>query len=88
MRGLGVLPGGRLTTPAKLVEFHRRFDARSAASRQLVIVVQLAVAVAAAGAVGGRETGGAVAVVLAVVFLLGARRWATVRSSRSDLVSS
>ena len=30
VRGLGVLPGARLTTPAKLAEFHRRFDARSA----------------------------------------------------------
>jgi hypothetical protein len=88
VRGLGVLPGARLTTPAKLVEFHRRFDARSAASRQLVIVVLLAVAVIAAGAVGGRETAGAVGVVLGVVFALGARRWATVRSSSRDLASS
>ena len=87
-RGLGVLPGARLTTPERLIAFHRRFDARSAASRQLVIVVQLVVATIAAGAVGGPETAVAVGVVLTAVFAMGARRWATVRSNPGDLVSS
>ena len=29
VRGLGVLPGARLTTPAKLAAFHTKFDARA-----------------------------------------------------------
>jgi hypothetical protein len=52
-RGLGVVPGARLTTPARLAAFHARFDAWSAWSRELVIVVQVAAAVVAAAAVWG-----------------------------------
>jgi hypothetical protein len=53
VRGLGVLPGARLTTPAQLAAFHARFDARAEASRQLVIASQVAVAVVATAAAGG-----------------------------------
>jgi hypothetical protein len=53
VRGLGVLPGARLTTPARLAAFHARFDAWSAWSRELVIVVQVVVAAVAAAAVWG-----------------------------------
>ena len=60
----------------------------SAASRQLVIVVQLVVATIAAAAVGGPEVAVAVGVVLTAVFAMGARRWATIRSNTGDLVSS
>ncbi|MGZ4736650.1 MAG: hypothetical protein ACXVKA_00160 [Acidimicrobiia bacterium] len=73
VRGLGVLPGARLTTPAKLVEFHRRFDARSATSRHLVIVVELAVAFVAASAVAGLLAGVAVSVATASLFVAGRR---------------
>jgi hypothetical protein len=87
-RGLGVLPGARLTTPAKLVEFHRRFDARSAASRQLVIVVEYVVAVVAVGAVGGLVPAVVAAVVTGVMFALGSRRRADAGTSARDLVAS
>jgi hypothetical protein len=50
VRGLGVLPGARLTTPAALAAFHTRFDARSEWSRQLVIATQVVVAVLASAA--------------------------------------
>jgi hypothetical protein len=87
-RGLGVLPGSRLTTPAKLIEFHRRFDARSAASRQLVIVVEYLVAVVAMGAAGGLVPAVAAAVVAGSLFALGARRHGVVPASARDLVPS
>ena len=74
VRGLGVLPGARLTTPARLVEFHRRFDARAAVSRQLVIVVEYLVAVVALGAAGGLVQAGVAAVVAGTLFALGSRR--------------
>ena len=47
-RGLAVLLGARLRTPAALFAFHRRFDAWSEPVRRAVIGVQLAVAVVAA----------------------------------------
>ncbi len=74
VRGLGVLPGARLTTPARLVEFHRRFDARATVSRQLVIVVEYLVAVVALGAAGGLVQAGVAAVVAGTLFALGSRR--------------
>jgi hypothetical protein len=83
-RGLGVLPGARLTTPAKLVDFHRKFDARAAWSRQLVIVTQLAVAVVAVGAAWGLVAGLGTAIASAVLFAVAARRDVAVR----ELVSS
>jgi hypothetical protein len=61
VRGLGVLPGARLTTPAALAAFHAEFDARSEWSRRLVIVTQVVVAVVASGAVWGVLGGAAVA---------------------------
>ncbi len=47
-RGLAVLLGARLHSPAALIAFHRRFDAWGEPVRQAVIGVQLAVAVIAA----------------------------------------
>jgi hypothetical protein len=87
-RGLGVLPGSRLTTPAKLIEFHRRFDARSAASRQLVIVVEYLVAVVGVGAAGGLVPAVVAAVVAGTLFALGARRRADAPANARDLVAS
>jgi hypothetical protein len=66
VRGLGVLPGAHLTTPAKLAAFHTRFDARGVQSLHLVITVELFAAIAAAaalwGALGAIVLTGAVAV--------------------------
>ncbi len=53
VRGLGVLPGARLTTPAKLAEFHVRFDARGVQSLHLVIAVEVLAVVAASAALWG-----------------------------------
>jgi hypothetical protein len=47
-RGLAVLLGARLRSPAALLAFHRRFDAWSTPVRETVIGVELAVAVVAA----------------------------------------
>jgi hypothetical protein len=73
-RGVGVLPGARLTYPIKLAEFHRVFNARSVQSRRLVIAAQLFVAVVAATAVAGVAAGIGAAIVLGVVFAVSARR--------------
>jgi hypothetical protein len=61
-----------------LAEFHRRFDARSAMSRHLVIGVQVAVAIVAAAGAGGPVAGLGAAVVLAALFAVGSRRRAAV----------
>ena len=84
VRGLGVLPGARLTTPAKLAAFHTRFDARAELSRKLVIGVQLVVAVMAIGAVAGMVVAAASAVVVAGLFVLGVRRPAPPRELASS----
>ena len=47
-RGLAVLMGARLRSPAALLAFHRRFDAWGEPVRRAVIGTQLAVAVIAA----------------------------------------
>jgi hypothetical protein len=86
VRGLGVLPGARLTTPAKLAEFHRRFDARSASSRQLVLVTQLVVAVVAIGAAWTPVAGLVAAIALGVVFAPATRRRAP--AAARELISS
>ena len=69
LRGLAVLLSARITTPAALHAFHRRFDAWGSASRRLVIVVQFGVAVIAGIAVGpavGALVGLGVVVLVAV----------------------
>lgn len=52
-RGLAILLGARITSPTALVAFHRRFDALGEPVRRAVIVVQAAVALAAASAALG-----------------------------------
>jgi len=47
-RGLAVLIGARLRTPAALLAFHRRFDASGEPVRRAVIVAQVALAMIAA----------------------------------------
>ena len=69
MRGLGVLPAARLTTPAKLAAFHARFDARSETSRQLVIGTQVVVGVVASAAAFGAVPAAVIAAGAAVAVL-------------------
>jgi len=68
-RGLAVLIGARLHTPAALIEFHRRFDAWGEPVRQIVIGVQLAVAVAAAWIVAPIVVAGGVTIAAAIMLL-------------------
>ena len=63
VRGLAVVPARRITTPDALRDFHQRFDALGPVTRRLMIVVELAVAAAAAVAAWG--------VVIASVLALG-----------------
>jgi hypothetical protein len=67
LRGLAVLGSWRITTPAALHQFHRRFDALGPASRQLAIGVQLGVAVITGVAVG--PAAGVCVLVVAAVLL-------------------
>jgi hypothetical protein len=62
VRGLAVLLAARGATPDALVEFFRRFDALGQTTRNLVIAVQVGLAVVAAGAAWGPV--GAIAVVV------------------------
>ena len=71
-RGLAVLMGARLHSPAALSRFHRRFDAWGEPVRQAAIGVQLAVAVMAAWIVAPIVVAGAVSVA-AVALLASAR---------------
>jgi len=75
-RGLAVLLTARSRSTADLFALHRRFDALGEPVRRAVIVVQLAVAVVAAGAAGGVVVALVTAGVLtlAVVATLGVRR--------------
>lgn len=75
-RGLAVLLTARRHTTTELFALHRRFDALGEPVRRAVIVVQLAVAVVAAGAAWGPVAGLVAAGGLAIVVLatLGARR--------------
>ncbi len=81
LRGLAVLLSVRITTPAALHAFHRRFDALGPASRQLAIAAQLAVALVA-GLVAGPVVG--LVVTLGVVALLVADVADLRRSRTSD----
>ncbi|MET1000383.1 MAG: hypothetical protein ABWZ15_01115 [Acidimicrobiia bacterium] len=51
-RGLAVLLGAGLTSPARVFAFHRRFDAMGAYVRWLVLGVEAAILVALAGVIG------------------------------------
>jgi hypothetical protein len=67
-RGSAILLGSRITSPARLTSFHRRFAAWAEPVRRAVIGVQLAVAVVACTAVWGL-VGGAGAVAVSTVFV-------------------
>jgi hypothetical protein len=94
-RGLAVLLGARLRTPAALHQFHRRFDAWSEPVRRAVIGLQLAVAVIAAwiGAPVAVAVTVTVAALAAVVSLAGSGRFRRVdrfpeRSERGELLGA
>jgi hypothetical protein len=68
-RGLAILLGATITSPERLVAFHRRFDALAEPVRLTVIGTQLAVAMLAASvawSIGGTLT---MAIVIAVVIV-------------------
>lgn len=69
VRGFGVLPGARLTSPAKLADFHVRFDARGVQSLHLVIAVELVAAVVASAALLGLAGALVVAGAVGLVFV-------------------
>ncbi|HEX4217235.1 MAG TPA: hypothetical protein VHZ02_02600 [Acidimicrobiales bacterium] len=51
VRGLAVLLGRVITTPARLASFHRRFAELEPVSRRIIVVMEVAVAAVVAGAV-------------------------------------
>jgi hypothetical protein len=64
LRGLAVLLGARIESPADLFVFHRRFDAVGPVARLAVIVVQAAIAVGAAASAWGLPGAAVVAALL------------------------
>ena len=73
-RGLAVLMGARLHSPAALLAFHRRFGAWGEPIRQAAIGAQLAVAVMAVWIVAPIVIAGAVSVAAVALFTWCARR--------------
>lgn len=78
IRGLAILLGSTITSPERLVAFHRRFDALAEPVRIAVISVQLGVAVIAAAIAWG--VAGTLAIVIAVVGVT----LASARTHRTD----
>jgi MFS family permease len=70
-RGLAVLLAARITSPAALAAFHRRFDALGPSVRRAVIAVQVVVAAIAAGATWHPIAGVLVIAVTGVVSVAG-----------------
>ena len=83
-RGLAVLIGVRLRTPAALLAFHRRFDAWGEPVRRAVIGVQLAIAVVASWIIAPVVIAGGVSVV-AFALAAAARAGTAARRPRSLL---
>jgi hypothetical protein len=69
-RGIAVLLGARITSPAALADFHRRFDALGPTVRRAVVAVQVAIAITAAWAAGGPIAAGAVALLAVAAALI------------------
>lgn len=77
VRGLGILPARRITTPAALGAFHRRFDALGPVTRRAMSTAELGIGVLAAAAAFGAPAallGGLGAVAVVVTALAFARR--------------
>jgi hypothetical protein len=83
-RGLAVLLAARITTPAALAEFHRRFDALGPSVRRAVIGVQVAVAAIAAGAAWDPLAGVVVLLGVAGVSVAGRAAPARTRHERTS----
>lgn len=81
VRGLAILTGFRLSDPERLRRFHRRFEEAGPSVRWAVIVVQVAVAVVAAGAAWGLP-GAAAAIVVAAAAYLSTRGGAPAPAAR------
>jgi HAMP domain-containing protein len=79
-RGLAVLIGTRLRTPAALLAFHRRFDAWGEPVRRTVIGAQLAVAVIAAWIVAPVVVAAAVSIAAAALLA-----WSSTTRPQSNL---
>jgi hypothetical protein len=77
-RGLAVFSSGRATTVERLFAFHRRFDALAPVVRDAVIVVELGVAIVAAGAAWDPLAAALVAALAGVLVA----RWLLQRTSR------
>jgi hypothetical protein len=84
-RGLAVLLGARLRTPAALIEFHRRFDAWGEPVRQSVIGVQLAVAVIGAWMVAPVAVAGAITAACLGLLVQISAKTARLQRGRSQL---
>ncbi|MDA8379836.1 MAG: hypothetical protein M0020_03255 [Actinomycetota bacterium] len=67
VRGLAIFLGAGITSPARLVSFHRRLSSLAGPSRVAISIVEGAAAVAATGAAGGWSAGIAAAAVVFVV---------------------
>ena len=74
VRGLAILLGAGITSPAALTAFHRRFADLAEPVRLAVIGVQLVVAVVAVAAAAGVGAALLAAVVAAALVVLGLRR--------------
>jgi MFS family permease len=87
VRGLAILLGIRITSPAALTAFHRRFAELAEPVRLAVVGVQLTVAVVAVAAAGGVVAAAVVAVVAGTLVGLSRRR-STAGSSSGSTVRS
>ncbi|HEY7438901.1 MAG TPA: hypothetical protein VIC35_05845 [Acidimicrobiia bacterium] len=82
LRGLGILPARRCTTPERLSRLHERLDRYDGVARRAVVAVELGVAVLC-GFAAALALGVAVAAAALVVGLVSARRAATRRGYAS-----
>jgi MFS family permease len=88
VRGLAILLGAGITSPAALTAFHRRFADLAEPVRLAVIGVQLAVAVVATAVAIGPGAAVVVAVAASALVALGRRRGAPVASTGEALEPS
>jgi hypothetical protein len=83
LRGLAILLGAVITSPERLIAFHRRFDALAEPVRRAVIGIQIAVAAVAASAswAPGLAFASAVVIVVGTAVLVVSSRQATPASA-------
>jgi hypothetical protein len=90
VRGLGILPARRITSPTALAAFHQRFDAWGPVTRVAMTGVESGVAVVAAAAALGAPGGvlGVVAATAILVTVLAARRRHAARPEGTPVVAA